>query len=267
MEELSKRCEKLQLTEHEIEQVDLDVVEVTEGWVLAGKFLSKRRINLEAVVKALKPTWKTTENFEIQDVGDNTTLFLFQNEEDMNRVLWASPWSFDKYLLVLQKLGKGDFVSSLSFDKTSFWIQIHGLPLRMQTTKVAKKITDSMGVIKKVDVGPMGFSVGKYLRLRLTIDISKPLCRGRVVRMGGNEKGWVDFPYKRLPIFCYWCGKLDHDDRDFLLWIDSKESLVLEERQFGPWLRVDSGRLQRPQVAEVPNCKNGGEGKSKEGAY
>ena len=242
-------------------------MEVTKGWVLAGKFLSKRRINLEVVVKALKPIWKATENFEIQDIGDNTTLFLFQNEEDMNRVLWASPWSFDKYLLVLQKLGKGDSVSSLSFDKTPFWIQIHGLPLRTQTTELAKKIASSMGVIENVDVGPRGFCVGKYLRLRLTIDISKPLCRGKVVRMGGNEKGWVDFRYKRFPIFCYWCGKLDHDNRDCPLWIDSKESLALEERQFGPWLQADPGRLQRPQVAKVPNRKNGGEGKSKEGAH
>lgn len=64
MEELSKHCEKLQLTEHEVEQVDLDNEEVAEGWVLAGKFLSKRRINLEAVVKALKPIWKTSENFK-----------------------------------------------------------------------------------------------------------------------------------------------------------------------------------------------------------
>lgn len=136
MEELSNRCEKLQLTE----QVDLDIEEVIEGWVLAGKFLSKRRINLEAVVKALKPIWKTIENFEVQDAGDNTTLFLFQNEGDMNRVLWTSPWSFDKYLIVRQKLGKGDFVSSLSFDRTAFWIQIHGLPMRMQTTEVADKI-------------------------------------------------------------------------------------------------------------------------------
>lgn len=105
--------------------------------------------------------------------------------------------------------------------------------------------------------------MGKYLRLRLNIDISKPLCRGRVVSMAGNEKGWVDFRYERLPIFCFWCGKLDHDDRDYPLWIESKESLVIEERQFGPWLRAELGRLQRPQVAEA-NRKNKGEGKSKE---
>lgn len=122
MEEIAKRREKLKLTEHEAEQVVLEEEEVNEGWVLAGKFLSKRRINLEAVVKALKPIWKTKENFVVQDTRDNTTLFLFQKEEDMNRVLWASLWSFDKYLLFLHKLGKGDSISTISFDRSSFWL-------------------------------------------------------------------------------------------------------------------------------------------------
>lgn len=122
MEEIAKRREKLKLTEHEAEQVVLEEEEVNEGWVLAGKFLSKRRINLEAVVKALKLIWKTKENFVVQDTRDNTTLFLFQKEEDMNRVLWASLWSFDKYLLFLHKLGKGDSISTISFDRSSFWL-------------------------------------------------------------------------------------------------------------------------------------------------
>ena len=122
MEEIAKRREKLKLTEHEAEQVVLEEEEVNEGWVLAGKFLSKRRINLEAVVKALKPIWKTKENFVVQDTRDNTTLFLFQKEEDMNRVLWASPWSFDKYLPFLHKLGKGDSISTISFNGSSFWL-------------------------------------------------------------------------------------------------------------------------------------------------
>ena len=122
MEEIAKRREKLKLTEHEAEQVVLEEEEVNEGWVLAGKFLSKRRINLEAVVKALKLIWKTKENFVVQDTRDNTTLFLFQKEEDMNRVVWASLWSFDKYLLFLHKLGKGDSISTISFDRSSFWL-------------------------------------------------------------------------------------------------------------------------------------------------
>lgn len=89
---------------------------------MAGKFLSKRHINLEVVVKALKLIWKTSENFEVQDTGDNIVLFLFQKEEDMNRVIWASLWSFNKYLLVLHKFELGDSVSTIGFDKAPFWI-------------------------------------------------------------------------------------------------------------------------------------------------
>ena len=51
MEEITKKCEKLKLTENEAEQVVLEEEEANEGWVLAGKFLSKRRINLEAIVR------------------------------------------------------------------------------------------------------------------------------------------------------------------------------------------------------------------------
>ena len=70
--------------------------------------------------------------------------------------------------------------------------------MRMQTKEVAEKIAGPLGPIEKVDIGTRGFSVGKFLRIRVNIDISKPLCRGRVVRLGTKEKGWVDFRYERL---------------------------------------------------------------------
>ena len=65
MEDLAKKCENLKLLEHKGDEVDLDEQEVAEGFILAAKFLTKRRINLEAIVKAFKPIWKTTENFEV----------------------------------------------------------------------------------------------------------------------------------------------------------------------------------------------------------
>lgn len=124
--------------------------------------------------------------------------------------------------------------------------------MRMQTKEMAEKIAGPMGVIENVGIGTRGFSMGKYLRIQMTINISKPLCRGRMVHMGGTKQGWVDFHYERLPIFCYWCGKLNHDDRDFSPWNDSKESLKMEDWQFRPWLQADTEHLQRPHVAEIP---------------
>ena len=50
--------------------------------------------------------------------------------------------------------------------------------------------------------------------------------------------GSVTFKYERLPNICYWCGKLDHSDRDCEIWLDSEGHLVETKKQFGPSLRA-----------------------------
>ncbi|KAL0007288.1 hypothetical protein SO802_008790 [Lithocarpus litseifolius] len=79
-----------------------------------------------------------------------------------------------------------------------FWVQIHELPMRMQTREIAEMIAGPFGVVEKVDMGEKGFSMGKYLWVRITLDITQPLSQGRAIRMGGLKTGWVDFHYKRL---------------------------------------------------------------------
>ena len=80
---------------------------------------------------------------------------------------------------------------------------------------------------------------GCFIRVRVTIDITKPLCRGRVVHLEGGVGGgggggvWVTFKFERLPNLCYWCGCLNHDDRECGLWIESKGTLPLSATQFG----------------------------------
>lgn len=125
------------------------------------------------------------------------------------------------------------------------------MPTRKQTKEAGERIGGSLGIVE-VDVLGNGFSLGNHLRVRFTIDISKPLCRGRMVRMGPNQSLWVEFCYERIPIFYYWCGLVDHDERDCMRWVSSKDTPRSEERQFGPWLRAELDRLQRPQIVRVP---------------
>lgn len=51
------------------------------------------------------------------------------------------------------------------------------------------------------------------------------VVRGRRVRIRESTVTWVDFKYERLPIFCYWCGMMDHDKRDCPQWLRNKETL------------------------------------------
>ena len=70
-----------------------------------------------------------------------------------------------------------------------------------------------------------GILLGKCIRVRGKIDITKPLCHGRFMKFGGSNWCWVSFRYERLPIFCYWCRKLNHDEKDCRIWIRSNRSL------------------------------------------
>ena len=105
-----------------------------------------------------------------------------------------------------------------------------------------------MGKVDKVDIGDKGLSMGCYLRIRVTLDITQPLSHGRIVRLGGSEPRWVEFKYERLPVFCYLCGKLDHNEKECLVWMRSEGPIRAEEKQYGPWLRATHDRLQKPHV-------------------
>mgnify|MGYP000955685092 CR=1 FL=1 len=128
MDAITNKCANLKILERERSEVDLALPGVNQGLVLAGKFCTKRRVNLEAIGRALRSVWRTKREFDVSDMGENRVLFLFQEKEDLYKVLLQGPWSFDKYILLLHKLEVGESVSSLTFHEAVFWVQIHGLP-------------------------------------------------------------------------------------------------------------------------------------------
>lgn len=87
-----------------------------------------------------------------------------------------------------------------------------------------------------MDVGHDGKAVGKYLRVKVKLDITVPLMRGFVLdrekKANGSEveevsKGedsskkkkkkellWCRFEYEHMPDFCYTCGIIGHGEKE-----------------------------------------------------
>ena len=86
------------------------------------------------------------------------------------------------------------------------------------------------------------------MRVRVELDITKPLSRGRRVRFGPDSDGWVSFRYERLPVFCYWCGRLTHDAKE---WETNKGTLRTQQQPFGDWLRAAQTSISRWKVISV----------------
>ena len=114
-------------------------------------------------------------------------------------------------------------MSKIRFDKMVIWIQIHGIPTMYQTKEVGYSIEATIGSVESVDVNEKGFCLGNFMRIRVTINISNPLCKGRKVRLGGLSQIWVDFKYERMPIFCYLCGMVTHAKNNCLVGLHHTE--------------------------------------------
>ena len=62
-----------------------------------------------------------------------------------------------------------------------------------------------------VDASESGLTRGPFLCIKLNIDITKPLTRGKMVHIEELDEGWVFFKYERL-LICYRCGAFGHYD-------------------------------------------------------
>ena len=92
---------------------------------------------------------------------------------------------------------------------------------------------------------------GRFMRVKVNLDISLPLCNGCVITLENGNKHWVSFRYECLPNICYWCGRLDHNDKDCALWIQSKGSLTEEDKQYNHTLRASPYRSYNKFVVFV----------------
>lgn len=149
MEDLALRWKKLSLFEAKGKKYNLSKDKKSQEHVLAVKFLTRRMVNVEVVARTFRPIWWTKRNFEVSMAGENILLIAFKLEIDVEKVLQGEPWVFDRCLVVLQQYDGSFPVKELSFDRMSFWVQIHNLPFTLMTVEAAVSLGETLGVVSK----------------------------------------------------------------------------------------------------------------------
>ena len=184
MEDLENKWQRLSLTESEERKVDLTRNKKNLNFVLAAKFFTRRSINIEAVARTFRLIWRTRGSFEVSDGGNNIALMAFELEVDVEKVLQGESWAFDCHLVAFLRYDGTVPIQNLQFEKTTFWVQLHNLPFALLTVEAAMSIGETIGtIVKSKDVGEM--RGGNFMRIRMEVDITKPLCRGRKISWDG----------------------------------------------------------------------------------
>ena len=145
MEELTKSWSCLTLLDIEGSNIQIKEEEAVTDFVLAAKFLTKRALNIDAIAKTFTPLWRSKNGFKIKKEGDHIIPFTFDNRKEIDQILEAKPWSFDKHLMVLQRYDRETNVLDMQFHQITFWVQVHDIQIQFRTRKVVEKICGAIG--------------------------------------------------------------------------------------------------------------------------
>lgn len=121
-----------------------------------------------------------------KEVGSNIFTVSFTTKEDKVRVENGRPWLFGNHLHVLESFDGHTLPKDMKFDRASLWVHLYQLlPLGMNKI-VGERVGKSLETVE-VDGDDVGW--GKNLRLRVCMDLTKPLARGRVYLSWGRSIG------------------------------------------------------------------------------
>jgi hypothetical protein len=258
-DELGDLCKKISLTKGEkdgiqVEELDVSKARVIAGKCLIGKVWTDKNVNQEAFKTIFSNIWRIVRSVKFKELKDNMWLVEFSDDGDKRRVLEGRPWSFDRQILVLNEFDGITPPSQLDFSHSPFWVQVHDMPLLYMNKNVGTKIGNSLGELQEVDVVGNKLGWGSYLRLRVSLDITKPLDHGRALKFAGKSS-WMEFKYEKLPLFCFRCGCIVHGSKGCpvppAVHIHDRD----ETKQWGSWLRATDPKHRRAKTG--PSFRGG----------
>ena len=185
-EELAEFCRRMQLSNKEKLCINLrndPIVKSKEAqFSILFKMLTTRVFNVEAFKGTVHSLWMGRRGVTIRAIEDNLFMVVFQERDDLERIFVQSPWTFDKKLILMVHF-EGDLQPiAVTFTHATFWIRVYNLPIKSMIREVGEDIGMELGNLLEVDVPENGLGWGKYLRIRVEINVMEPLLCGRIVQ-------------------------------------------------------------------------------------
>ncbi|MFQ6662825.1 hypothetical protein Gotur_030547 [Gossypium turneri] len=80
----------------------------------------------------------------------------------------------------------------------------------------------------------------EFCRLRVNLDVQRPLRRGIFVSTAYVSKVWIPFKYENLPIFCFGCGRIGHGMSNSTQILPARKNKISENPPYSVALKAES---------------------------
>ncbi|KAL5566233.1 hypothetical protein UlMin_029397 [Ulmus minor] len=210
-----------------------------------GRLLTHRAFLVSHLKDLIKRVWRSIEGWSLQELGMGLYVIRFEKKQHLELIMRYRTWMLSGpsgALLALFDWPQNGEWGKVDCSSISIWIQVHGLPVMFMSqtnaTKLAGKAGSLMDIHNKGQEGILGW---KFLRLKVLVNLNKPLFAGCFIPCPNRGKVWAQFIYERIAALCYKCGTLGHNHH----WCTTEPAMVKSAEgvpvwKYGSWIRAEA---------------------------
>ncbi|KAI9091954.1 hypothetical protein K1719_027889 [Acacia pycnantha] len=174
------------------------------GLAVVVKLLG-RRIGHRYLRTQLQTLWRPSGPIRITDLNDDCFLVRFKEDMDYQHALLNGPWMIFGHYLTTQPWSPSFKPQEHVVNHVIGWIRLPKLPARYYHKAIIRSIGSVFGEVIRVDYNTDSGERGKFARLAVNIDLTKPLISK--IQVDGEL---IFVEYEGLPSICFNCGRYGH---------------------------------------------------------
>jgi hypothetical protein len=134
-----------------------------------------RKIGFKALENRLQQMWARSGVINIVDLGQDYYLVTFTSAADQDTALTEGPWLIYDHYLTVREWSANFHPGSEAIEKVAVWVRFSGLPIEYYDARILTFIGNRIGTTVKVDRNTLSRERGKYARLCVEVDLTKPV--------------------------------------------------------------------------------------------
>ncbi|XP_058765952.1 uncharacterized protein LOC131639472 [Vicia villosa] len=164
-----------------------------------------RKIGYKALENRLRQMWVKKGVISIIDLSNDYYLVAFSHEDDKRVAMGEGPWFIYDHYLTVKDWCPNFHPKKDTIEEVAVWVRIAGLPIEYYDSRVLTFIGNRLGKAVKVDKNTVKQERGKYARMCVEVNLTKPLLAMFSIK-GRRYK----IEYEGLHLLCLHCGRYGH---------------------------------------------------------
>ncbi|XP_074313509.1 uncharacterized protein LOC141648685 [Silene latifolia] len=177
--------------------------------VLTARFVDQRYLDVDRILYLIGINWRLNGSISIRPMKPYY-LFSFSSMADYKYFRKRQTVNIDGSLLVLRPCSATSFPDNMLFHIVPVWVRVLYLPFHLMHSSVAAYLLSHVGDICEEEVVNSLTPPRCFVRVKVWVDLSKPLIPGCYLEIDDRTHQWIGFSYEGVFRFCKTCGEVGH---------------------------------------------------------